>query len=95
MGSKNDIIAIKKVISKLDVKLEQVMIEAVIFEVDLTEEIKSGIDWLYKPSGVSAKTANITQGILNYTDIIPDISTEMIIEASSKDENVEFYQHLL
>ena len=88
MGSKNDIIAIKKVISKLDVKLEQVMIEAVIFEVDLTEEIKSGIDWLYKPSGVSAKTANITQGILNYTDIIPDISTEMIIEASSKDENV-------
>ena len=87
MGSKNDIIAIKKVISKLDVKLEQVMIEAVIFEVDLTEEIKSGLIG-YKPSGVSAKTANITQGILNYTDIIPDISTEMIIEASSKDENV-------
>ena len=88
MGSKNDINAIKKVIEKLDVKLEQVMIEAVIFEVDLTEEIKSGIDWLYKPSGVSAKSANITSGILNYTDIIPDISTEMIIEASSKDENV-------
>ena len=88
MGSKDDINAIKKVIEKLDVKLEQVMIEAVIFEVDLTEEIKSGIDWLYKPSGVSAKSANITSGILNYTDIIPDISTEMIIEASSKDENV-------
>ena len=88
MGSKDDINAIKKVIEKLDVKLEQVMIEAVIFEVDLIEEIKSGIDWLYKPSGVSAKSANITSGILNYTDIIPDISTEMIIEASSKDENV-------
>ena len=88
MGSKDDIIAIKNVIEKLDVKLEQVMIEAVIFEVDLTEEIKSGIDWLYKPSGTSTKNANITSGILNYTDIIPDISTEMIIEASSKDENV-------
>jgi len=88
MGSKDDIIAIKNVIEKLDVKLEQVMIEAVIFEVDLTEEIKSGIDWLYKPSGTSTKSANITSGILNYTDIIPDISTEMIIEASSKDENV-------
>ena len=88
MGSNDDINAIKKVIERLDVKLEQVMIEAVIFEVDLTEEIKSGIDWLYKPSGVSAKSANITSGILSYTDIIPDISTEMIIEASSKDENV-------
>ena len=32
MGEKNDIAALKKVIQKLDVKLEQVMIEAAIFE---------------------------------------------------------------
>ena len=50
MGSKDDINAIKKVIEKLDVKLEQVVGSN--FEV--AEEI-SGIDWLYKPSGVSAK----------------------------------------
>ena len=89
MGQKKDIIAIKQVIAKLDVKLEQVMIEAVIFEVDLTEEIKSGIDWLYRPDSSSfTKSGNITQGILSYSEIIPDITTEMIIEASSKDENV-------
>ena len=89
MGEEKDIIAIKQVIAKLDVKLEQVMIEAVIFEVDLTEEIKSGIDWLYRPDNSSfTKSGNITQGILSYSEIIPNITTEMIVEASSKDENV-------
>ena len=87
MGEKKDINAIKQVIGKLDVKLEQVMIEAVIFEVDLTDNIKSGIDWLNKTDN-STSTNSIIGGVLSYSEIIPDISTKMIIDASSSTDNV-------
>ena len=40
MGEKSDISAIKEIIAKLDVKLEQVMIEAAIFEVTLNDDLR-------------------------------------------------------
>ncbi|MAI20150.1 MAG: hypothetical protein CMF28_02790, partial [Kiritimatiellaceae bacterium] len=77
MGEKNDIAALKKVIAKLDVKLEQVMIEAAIFEVTLNDDYSTGVDWLYRnnrtgPSQaggfggqtfISTQPTNLTQNI--------------------------------
>ena len=48
MGEKSDISAIKEIIAKLDVKLEQVMIEAAIFQVTIGDEYETGVDWLYQ-----------------------------------------------
>ena len=47
MGRKSDIAAIKQVIAGLDVMLEQVMIEAVILGVGLSDNIETGIKWVY------------------------------------------------
>ena len=47
-GRKSDITAIKQVIASLDVMLEQVMIEADIFEIGLTKGLDHGIQWLYQ-----------------------------------------------
>jgi general secretion pathway protein D len=47
MGRKTDIEALKQVIASLDVMLEQVMIEAVILSVNLTDDLTTGIKWVY------------------------------------------------
>ena len=102
MGEKNDIAALKKVIQKLDVKLEQVMIEAAIFEVTLNEGFSSGIDWLYKESnlekagGFNAPTLlstsnaipGLVSGALTYYQNLTDISTETAINLAANDSNV-------
>ncbi|QHI70460.1 type II secretion system secretin GspD [Tichowtungia aerotolerans] len=48
MGNKGDVEALKSVIARLDVMLQQVMIEAVIISVGLDDSIQSGIQWVYQ-----------------------------------------------
>ncbi|MDK2963343.1 MAG: ral secretion pathway protein [Verrucomicrobiota bacterium] len=48
MGRKSDIEALKKVISNLDVMLEQVLIEVVILSVGLGDSLQTGIQWVYQ-----------------------------------------------
>ncbi len=48
MGKKSDISAIKDVIASLDVMLEQVIIEAAIFEIGLDADLQHGVDWVYQ-----------------------------------------------
>ena len=102
MGEKNDIAALKQVIAKLDVKLEQVMIEAAIFEVTLNNGLNSGIDWLYRENnldqagGFNAPTLlsttntipGIATGALTYYQNLTDISTEIAISLAANDSNV-------
>ena len=102
MGEKSDISAIKEIIAKLDVKLEQVMIEAAIFEVTLHDRISSGIDWLYQDEtldkaggfdGPSLLTSSnsipgLAEGALTYYQNITGITTEMAIRLAADDSNV-------
>lgn len=47
MGRKTDIAQIKALIRKLDMPLQQVIIETVLLQVQLTDTIKTGIDWIH------------------------------------------------
>jgi general secretion pathway protein D len=65
MGRKSDIVAIKQVISHLDVMLEQVMIEAVILSVGLNDSIQTGVQWVYdtqKGTNTSLTTTSTNTG---------------------------------
>ena len=80
MGEKNDIAALKQVIAKLDVKLEQVMIEAAIFEVTLNDDMSSGVDWLYRDKTIGPSRAGgfggqtfISKIATNVTQNIPGL----------------------
>ena len=53
MGRKQDIAALKNVIEELDVMLAQVLIEAVILEVNLGDNLEYGVDWLQRSFTVS------------------------------------------
>ena len=102
MGEKNDIAALKQVIAKLDVKLEQVMIEAAIFEVTLNNGLNSGIDWLYRGNNLERATGfnaptllsttntipGIAAGALTYYQNLTDINTEIAISLAANDSNV-------
>jgi len=102
MGRKSDIAAIKNVIASLDIMLEQVMIEAAIFEVTLGDDLRHGIDWLYRDAGqdkVGAwdgnKLLNSTNGIgtvaagaLTYYQNLRGINTEIAINLAASDSNV-------
>ncbi len=48
MGRKSDLDALLEVIDSLDIMLAQVLIEAVILEVNLGKGIESGVDWLQR-----------------------------------------------
>lgn len=48
MGTKGDIAALQDVIKKVDIMLAQVLIEAVILEVTLTDSSDTGVSWLQK-----------------------------------------------
>lgn len=48
MGKPDDLKVLEDLIDHLDIMLAQVVIEAVIIEVGLSDEIKSGIDWIQK-----------------------------------------------
>jgi len=47
MGRKTDIEALKQVIASLDVMLAQVLLEAVILDIQLGDNSSSGVNWLY------------------------------------------------
>jgi general secretion pathway protein D len=102
MGEKKDIAAIKNVIASLDIMLEQVVIEAAIFEVTLGDELRHGIDWLYrseKSDKVGAwdgqSLINSTNGIgtvaagaLTYYQNLYGINTQIAINLAASDSNV-------
>lgn len=48
MGRKSDLDALLEVIDSLDIMLAQVLIEAVILEINLGKGVESGIDWLQR-----------------------------------------------
>jgi len=47
MASPTDMAIIESIIKELDVELEQVIIETVLLQVQLTDTIKTGIDWIH------------------------------------------------
>lgn len=47
MASPADMVVIEEIIKELDVELEQVIIETVLLQVQLTDTIKTGIDWIH------------------------------------------------
>lgn len=97
MGRKSDIASIKNVIASLDVVLEQVIIEAAIFEIGITEGLEHGIQWLYKSqdgnkSGgwdISATNAinSLSAGALSYYQNVTGINTEMAINLAATDSD--------
>jgi general secretion pathway protein D len=82
--------------------LEQVMIEAAIFEVTLGDELRHGIDWLYRSDNddkvgawdgnsllsPSNSIASVAAGALTYYQNITDINTEIAINLAASDSNV-------
>lgn len=63
MGSKSDLSTITELIQNMDMMLSQVLIEAVIVEVNLTDTMQTGVDWLqhsliaYEKNASGGKTA--------------------------------------
>ena len=104
MGQKSDIAAIKKVIATLDVMLEQVVIEAAIFEIGLDDSLEHGIDWIYRSQdgnkvgawdGKSILTntvGNVVSGALSYYLNAPGINTEFLINLSKTDTDARLIQ---
>ncbi len=100
MGEKSDIAAIKNVISTLDVMLEQVMIEAAIFEVTLGDELEHGLQWLYESQGgnkigswdgvglVTNPVGNVASSALTYYQGLSGIDSKLAIKLAASDSNV-------
>ena len=61
MASPTDMVILEALIKELDVELEQVIIETVLLQVQLTDSIKTGIDWVQShvqsKNGISAMGA--------------------------------------
>lgn len=99
MGQQSDIAAIKAVIGSLDIMLEQVLIEAAIFEIGLDDGLSHGIEWLYQNSGPTRRggwdAANLAtntlgalaSGALSYWQQIPGINTQIAIKLAANDGN--------
>jgi len=67
MGRKSDIEALKAVIATLDVMLAQVMIEAVILNVNLNDSIQTGVQWVYQ--NVEEESTWVDSYIINSNDV--------------------------
>ncbi|MEI6891274.1 MAG: type II secretion system secretin GspD [Pontiella sp.] len=101
MGRKSDISAIKLVIQGLDIMLAQVIIEAAIFEIGLSDSLRHGIDWLYRASddqkvgawdgnslvGATNGLNSVASGALTYFQSISGINTELAISLAATDDN--------
>ncbi len=97
MGEKGDISALKNVIKSLDVMLEQVVIEAAIFEIGLNEKLQHGMQWLYQSqdqnklggwdvnSIATNGLKNVTSGALSYFQNVTGINTELAINLAATD----------
>jgi general secretion pathway protein D len=100
MGQKADIAAIKNVIASLDVMLEQVLIEAAIFEVELNDKLEHGMQWLYeaqsgKKSGgwdaaglATNALGNVAGGALTYFQNLTGIDSKMAVKLAASDGNI-------
>ena len=99
MGEKADIAALKDVIKSLDVMLEQVMIEAAIFEIGLSESLRHGIDWLYRSQGddkigawdgqslITNAIDNVAAGALTYYQNLAGIDSQVAINLAATDND--------
>jgi len=103
MGEKSDIAALKEVIKSLDVMLEQVIIEAAIFEIGLGNELRHGIDWLYKgldengqterlgawdgQSLVTNSVNSLVSGAFNYYQNLSGLDSQILINLSMSDQD--------
>jgi general secretion pathway protein D len=64
MGTKGDIAALQEIVKKVDIMLAQVLIEAVILEVNLNNNTAYGVSWLQKSmTAYSQKTAGANGGV--------------------------------
>ncbi|HRT05630.1 MAG TPA: type II secretion system secretin GspD [Kiritimatiellia bacterium] len=64
MGTKGDIAALQDVVKKVDIMLAQVLIEAVILEVNLNNNVAYGVNWLQKSmTAYSQRTAGANGGV--------------------------------
>lgn len=100
MGEKMDIAALKNVIKELDIMLEQVMIEAAIFEVTLGEDLSHGVEWLFNKQsdkigawdGLNLVASNgmssVASGALTYFQNLNGINTKLAIKLAASDSNV-------
>lgn len=65
MGRKTDLNVLEEIIQELDVMLAQVVIEAVIVEVTLSDEVSYGVDWLQRSmQAYSEQTAGPGGGVV-------------------------------
>jgi general secretion pathway protein D len=99
MGIKSDINAIKQLIASLDVLLEQVVIEAAIFEIGLNDELRHGVDWLYRAAGderiaawdgnslITNAIQNVAANALTYYQFFPDLDSQMLINIAKTDSD--------
>ena len=82
MARKADMKAVKEVIEDMDVKLSQVLIETVIVQVELGDDLQTGIDWVQRGrQRVSAPlTDNSGRALYNYTykDTDPETGNEIM-----------------
>ena len=64
MGTKGDIAALQDIVKKVDIMLAQVLIEAVILEVNLNNKVGYGVNWLQKSmTAYSQRTAGANGGV--------------------------------
>ena len=64
MGTKGDIAALQDVVKKVDIMLAQVLIEAVILEVNLNNNVAYGVNWLQKAmTAYSQRSAGANGGV--------------------------------
>lgn len=99
MGRKQDIAALKHIIAQLDIMLEQVLIEAAIFEVSLSDRYSYGLQWLFNEGnadnkvvgwqGTSLANTNnpIVGSALSYYQAISGIDTRVAIQMSKTDSD--------
>lgn len=78
MGRKSDVEALKIIIGKLDVMLQQVVIEAIILNVGLGDSFSTGVQWVYE-NGMSDELSSeqsfgteLSASITNSLDTVTD-----------------------
>lgn len=99
MGSKGDIAVIKELIKELDIMLEQVVIEAAIFEIGLSDSLSHGIDWLYRAAGderigawdgnslITNAIGNVASSALSYYQNLAGIDSQILINLAAQDND--------
>ena len=75
MARKSDMKAVKDVIERMDVKLSQVLIETVIVQVELGDDLQTGIDWVQR--GRSRQTVQETDASGNKRFRLSDESGQL------------------